>query len=166
MTRATAAAPVLAHMGGDFMTRGKRKVRSFLLSTVAPAVIAAASMAMISPALAQGVPPGCTGPGTKTSEGKTPQTTCLAVVHLGPTPLRSFDISWLARDIEPGWYLLADRSNAGIAIVNANNLQFLGTYSAAAPGAPAAKFTGVVCGAPGIIVPCSTTVAVNNNLSG
>src|SRR6516164_104431 len=130
------------------MTRGKW-VRSFLLSTVAPAVIAAASMATTSPALAQGVPPGCTGPGTKTSQGGTPETKCLAVVHLGPTPLRSFDISWVARDIEPGWYLLADRSNAGIALVNANNLQFIGTYSAAAPGAPAATFAGTVCTAGG-----------------
>src|SRR6516165_4461000 len=150
------------------MTRGKRKVRSFLLSTVAPAVIAVASIATTSPALAQGVPPGCTGPGTKTSEGGTPQTTCLAVVHLGPAPLRSFDISWVARDIEPGWYFLADRSNAGIAIVNADNLQFLGTYSAAAPGAPAAKFTGVRCGTspPFTCPPPPTTVAVNNNISG
>src|SRR6516165_8093146 len=150
------------------MTRGKRKVRSFLLSTVAPAVIAVASIATTSPALAQGVPPGCTGPGTKTSQGGTPQTTCLAVVHLGPNPLRSFDISWVARDIEPGWFFLADRSNAGIAIVNADNLQFLGTYTANATGAPAAKFTGVRCGSspPFTCPPPPTTVAVNNNISG
>src|SRR6516165_9013192 len=145
------------------MTR-KCKLYSYLLSTVAPAVIAAASMVTTSPALAQpGVPPGCTGPGTKTSQGKTPQTTCLAVVHLGPTPLRSFDISWVARDIEPGWFFLADRSNAGIALVNADNLQFIGTYSANAPGAPAAKFTGVRCGSTPPFT-CSTTIAVNNNI--
>src|SRR6516164_7194007 len=144
------------------MTRGKW-VRSFLLSTVAPAVIAAASMAATSPALAQGVPPGCTGPGTKTSEGGTPQTTCLAVVHLGPAPLRSFDISWVARDIEPGWYLLADRSNAGIALVNADNLQFIGTYTSAAVGFNPAlcpgtcKFTGLKLTPQG---------AVDNNHSG
>src|SRR6516165_8134029 len=134
------------------MTR-KCKLYSYLLSTVAPAVIAVASMATTSPALAQGVPPGCTGPGTKTSQGGTPQTTCLAVVHLGPTPLQSFDISWVARDLEPGWYMLADRSNAGVAIVNANNLQFIGTYSAAAagsncteppPGGGACKFRGLI----------------------
>jgi hypothetical protein len=46
------------HTGGNFMTR-KSMVRSFLLSTVAPAVIAAASMATTSPALAQ-----CARPGT------------------------------------------------------------------------------------------------------
>ena len=127
------------------MTR-KCKLYSYLLSTVAPAVIAVASMATTSPAQAQGVPPGCTGPGTKTSQGGTPQTTCLAVVHLGPTPLRSFDISWVARDIEPGWYMLADRSNAGIDLINASNLAFVGTYSAGDPTmCPGCKFTGVVC---------------------
>jgi hypothetical protein len=147
------------------MTR-KRKVYSYLLSTVAPAVIAAASMATTSPALAQGVPPGCTGPGTKTSQGGTPQTTCLAAIHLGPTPLRSFDISWVARDIEPGWFLLGDRSNAGIALVNADSLAFIGTYSASAAGAPPGlKFTGVRCGSTPPFT-CTTTTAVNNNISG
>src|SRR6516164_11755116 len=146
------------HQGGDFMTR-KCKLYSYLLSTVAPAVIAVASMAMTNPALAQGVPPGCTGPGTKTSEGGTPQTTCLAVVHLGAAPLRSFDISWVARDIEPGWYLLADRSNAGIDIINADNLGFLGTYSKTGDptNCPGCKFTGQVCTAGGVVVNCSTT---------
>src|ERR1700738_5742223 len=101
------------HQGGEFMTR-KRKVYSYLLSTVAPAVIAAASMATTSPALAQGVPPGCAGPGTKTAQGGTPRTTCVAVIPIPGNPLRSFDISWVAADISPIWYLLADRSNAGI----------------------------------------------------
>src|SRR6516162_11110343 len=116
------------------MTR-KCKLYSYLLSTVAPAVIAAASMVTTSPALAQpGVPPGCTGPGTQTSEGKTPQTKCLAAIQIPGNPLRSFDISWVARDIEPGWYMLADRSNAGIDLINADNLTVVGTYSAAAAG--------------------------------
>jgi hypothetical protein len=61
--------------------------------------------------------------------------------------------------------MLADRSNAGIALVNADNLQFIGTYSANAPGAPAAKFTGVRCGSTPPFT-CSTTIAVNNNISG
>jgi len=126
------------------MTR-KCKLYSYLLSTVAPAVIAAASMVTTSPALAQGVPPGCTGPGTKTSEGKTPQTTCLAVVQIPGNPLQSFDISWVARDIEPGWYMLADRSNAGIDLINADNLAFVGTYSQTGDptNCPGCKFTGL-----------------------
>jgi len=145
------------------------KLHAYLLSTVAPAVIAAASMVTTSPALAQpGVPPECTGPGTKTSEGNTPQTKCLAAIQIPGNPLRSFDISWVARDIEPGWYMLADRSNAGIDLINADNLTVVGTYSAAAPGAPAAKFTGVRCGSspPFTCPPPPTTVAVNNNISG
>jgi hypothetical protein len=106
------------------MTR-RKWVRSFLLSTVAPAVIAAASMATSSPALAQ-----CQGPGTKTSQGNTPQTKCLTAIQIPGSPLRSFDISWLARDLSPGWYMLADRSNAGIDLINANNVSFL------VPGSP------------------------------
>src|ERR1700738_2736476 len=138
------------------MTR-KRKVYSYLLSSVAPAVIAAASMATTNPALA-----ACTGPGTQTSQGGTPQTQCLAAVTLGPNPLRSFDISWVADDL--GWYLLADRSNAGIDLINIHTTSFLGTYKGAAPGSPCAaatppcKFAGVL--------PGSSTVAVNNNISG
>jgi hypothetical protein len=141
------------------MTR-KRKLYSYLLSTVAPAVIAAASMATTIPALAQGVPPGCTGPGTKTSQGGTPQTTCVAVIPIPGNPLRSFDISWVAADIPPIWYLLADRSNAGIDLINTSNTTFVGTYSASGDSVrcPGCKFTGVL--------PASTTVAVNNNISG
>src|SRR6516225_2166276 len=127
------------HQGGDFMTR-RRKLYSYLLSTVAPAVIAAASMVTTSPALAQ-----CQGAGTQTSQGGTPQTKCGTAIKLGSNPLRSFDISWLTRDpVLDGscWYLLADRSHAGIALVNAHHLAFVRTYSAAAPAAPAAKFSG------------------------
>jgi hypothetical protein len=145
------------------MTR-KCKVYSYLLSTVAPAVIAAASMATTSPALAQGVPPGCTGPGTKTSQGGTPQTTCLAVIPIPGNPLRSFDISWVADDL--GWYMLADRSNAGIDLIHIGNTAFVGTYSGPAPGSNCTepppgsgpcKFAGVLPGG---------TSPVNNNISG
>ena len=141
------------------MTR-KCKLHSYLLSTVAPAVIVAASMTTTSPALAV-----CTGPGTQTSQGGTPQTKCATAVHLGPAPLRSFDISWLTRDPVldgSGWYMLADRSNAGIALVNANNLTFVGTYS---QGAGGLKFAGVKCGSTPPFT-CTTTTAVNNNISG
>jgi hypothetical protein len=66
--------------------------------------------------------------------------------------------------------MLGDRSNAGIALVNANNTQFIGTYSAAAagctePGGGACKFQGVLCGSTPPFT-CTTTTAVNNNISG
>ena len=142
------------------MTR-KCKVYSYLLSTVAPAVIAAASMATTSPALAQ-----CAGPGTKTSQGGTPQTTCVAAIPIPGNPLRSFDISWVADDL--GYYMLGDRSNAGIDLIHIGNTAFVGTYSGPAAGsgctepppAPpgtACKFAGVLPGG---------TNPVNNNISG
>jgi hypothetical protein len=149
------------------MTRGKC-IRSFLLSTVAPAVLAAASMATTSPALAQ-----CAGPGTQTSEGKTPQTTCVTAIPItgglggtGGTPLRSFDISWSAPDL--GFYFLGDRSNNGVDIIDAVNLLFIGTYTSSGDptACPNCKFTGVKCTVGSTVVPCTSTVAVNNNISG
>jgi len=138
------------------MTR-KRKVYSYLLSSVAPAVIAAASMATTNPALA-----ACTGPGTQTSQGGTPQTQCLAAVTLGPNPLRSFDISWVADDL--GWYMLADRSNAGIALINIHTTSFLGTYTGPAPGSGCTEPGGGACKFAGVLP--GGTAAVNNNISG
>ena len=142
----------------------KCKVRSFLLSTVAPAVMAAASMATTNPALAQ-----CAGPGTQTSQGGTPQTKCVTAIPItgglggtGGTPLRSFDISWSAPDL--GFYFLGDRSNNGVDIIDAVNLLFIGTYTGS--GDPVAcpvatcKFQGVKPGG------SNSTVPVNNNISG
>src|SRR5262249_6021181 len=145
----------------QLMTRGKCKVRSFLLSTVAPAVIAAASMATTSPALAQ-----CAGPGTQTSEGGTPQTKCVTAIPItgglggtGGTPLRSFDISWSAPDL--GFYFLGDRSNAGVDLIDAVNLVFVGTYTSGDPTqCPGCKFRGIQPGG------SNSTVPVNNNISG
>jgi hypothetical protein len=137
------------------------KVRSFLLSTVAPAVMAAASMATTSPALAQ---TGCAGPGTQTSSGGTAQTTCVTAIPITGAPLKSFDISWNAPDL--GFYFLGDRSNAGVDIIDAVNLLFIGTYSASGdPAQPNLKFTGQRCGSSPPFT-CTTTTAVNNNISG
>src|ERR1700681_167871 len=144
-------------MGGYMMTR-KRKVYSYLLSTVAPAVIAAASMATTSPALAQ----ICQGPGAKTSQGGTPQTTCVASIPIPGNPLRSFDISWVADDL--GWYMLADRSNAGIDLINIHTTRFLGTYSGPAPGSNCTEPGGGACKFAGVLP--GGTAAVNNNISG
>jgi hypothetical protein len=143
------------------------KIRSFLLSTVAPAVMAAASMATTSPALAQ-----CAGPGTQTSSGGTPQTTCVTAIPItgglggtGGTPLRSFDISWSAPDL--GFYFLGDRSNNGVSIIDAVNLLFIGTYTSSGDpvACPGCKFTGVKCGSSPPFT-CTSTTAVNNNISG
>src|ERR1700757_2345676 len=102
--RAPMSGDVGEDMGGNFMTRCK--VRSFLLSTVAPAVMAAASMATTNPALAQ---TGCGGPGTQTSSGGTAQAACVTAIPITGEPLKSFDIRWNVPDL--GFYFLGDRSN-------------------------------------------------------
>jgi hypothetical protein len=60
----------------------------------------------------------CTGPGAPT----TTQTQCLTAVQIPGNPLRSYDISWVNPDRAE--YYLADRSNAGIDIINTHNLTF------------------------------------------
>jgi hypothetical protein len=146
--------------GGDFMTR-KSVVRSYLLSTVAPAILAAASMATTSPALAQ-----CSGPGTKTSQGNTAQTQCATAITIPGNALRSFDISWV--DSNGAFYFLADRSNAGIDVIDTNLVQFDRTITGGAPNGqcPTCKFQGVKCSVGGTVVPCTTSTPVNNNISG
>jgi hypothetical protein len=85
----------------------------------------------------------CTGPGAPSNT----DTRCLTAVAIPGNPLRSFDISWV--DPKRAEYYLADRSNAGIDIIDT---QF-NTFKRRLPG-----FVGVVLNLAG--------TAVNNNLSG
>ena len=85
----------------------------------------------------------CTGPGAPT----TTQTKCLTAVQIPGNPLRSFDISWVNPDRAE--YYLADRSNAGIDIIDTKN----NTFKRRLPG-----FVGAVLNAAG--------TAVNNAVSG
>ncbi len=85
----------------------------------------------------------CTGPGAPTNT----QTKCLTAVQIPGNPLRSFDISWVNPDRAE--YYLADRSNAGIDIIDTQH----NTFKRRLPG-----FVGVVLNA--------AKTAVNNNLSG
>src|SRR5215471_9077049 len=132
---------------------------AYLLSTVALA--AAVLLTVASPALAV-----CTGPGAQTSEGGTPQTTCLTAIQIPGNPLRSFDISWV--DQARGKYFLADRSNAGIDVISTYDLTFRRTITGGAASCLGCKFTGQVCtaGMPPVVVPCTTAIPVNTNLSG
>jgi len=84
----------------------------------------------------------CTGPGAPT----TTQTKCLTAVQIPGNPLRSFDISFVNPDRAE--YYLADRSNAGIDIIDTQH----NTFKRRLPG-----FVGVMLNANG---------TVNNNLSG
>src|SRR5215470_11526781 len=60
----------------------------------------------------------CTGPGAPT----TTETQCLTAVPIPGNPIRSFDISWV--DPHRAEYYLADRSNAGIDIVDTRHNTF------------------------------------------
>jgi hypothetical protein len=113
------------------------KVRAYLLSTVAPAVIGAASLATTGPALA-----ACTGPGAPTNT----QTQCETAVTITGNPLRSFDISFVNEDRNE--YYLADRSNAGIDIIDTKTLTFKRRIGG---------FVGIKL---------NTSGGVNNNISG
>ena len=60
----------------------------------------------------------CTGPGAPT----TTQTRCLTAVLIPGNPLRSFDISWV--NPERAEFYFADRSNAGIGVIDTHTLTF------------------------------------------
>ena len=88
----------------------------------------------------------CTGPGAPT----TTQTRCLTAVQIPGKPLRSFDISFVNPDRAE--YYLADRSNAGIDIIDTKH----NTFNRRLGG-----FVGIVLNNPG-----KPNESVNNNLSG
>src|SRR5438128_8610062 len=120
------------------------RLREFSKSTVlasflASALFGAMLLATTSAALAD-PPCQCLGAPTTT------QTKCLTAVQIPGNPLRSFDISWVNPDRAE--YYLADRSNAGIDIIDTRN----NTFKRRLGG-----FVGVLLNAAG---------AVNNNLSG
>src|SRR4029077_2407536 len=84
----------------------------------------------------------CTGLGAPTDT----QTKCLTAVQIPGNPLRSFDISWVNPDRAE--YYLADRSNAGIDVIDTRTLKFKRTIGG---------FIGIINAANG---------TVNNNVSG
>jgi hypothetical protein len=84
----------------------------------------------------------CSGPGAPT----TTETRCLAAVQIPGNPLRSFDISF--SDPERAEYYFADRSNAGVQVIDTQRLKWKRTLGG---------FTGVKLNSSG---------GVNNNISG
>src|SRR6266540_6759529 len=88
--------------------------RTRLAATLAAsALLGAASLATSGAALA-----ACTGPGAPA----TTETKCLTAVQIPGNPLRSYDISWV--NPHRAEYYLADRSNAGIDIIDTRSLTF------------------------------------------
>jgi len=115
------------------------KLHKHLYNSVGPGLLVAMSLATTGAVAAP-----CTGPGAPT----TTQTRCLTAVTIIPgNPLRSFDISWVNPDRAE--YYLADRSNAGIDIIDTQTLKFKRTIGG---------FVGVKLNGAG--------TAVNNNISG
>src|SRR6266567_4937233 len=107
----------------------------------APALLWAGALAMSGTALAG----PCTGPGAPT----TTETKCLTAVRMPGNPLRSYDISWV--NPHRAEYYLADRSNAGIDIIDTRSLMFKRTLGKG-------LFVGVKLNTAG--------TAVNNDISG
>jgi len=113
------------------------KWRAYLSGAVSPVLFGAVSLATTS-----AIAGPCTGPGAPT----TTQTKCLTAVHIPGNALRSFDISFVNPDRRE--YYLADRSNAGIDIIDTHSLTFKRTIGG---------FVGIVLNKAG---------AVDNNHSG
>src|SRR5438034_1521370 len=86
----------------------------------------------------------CTGPGAPSNT----ETKCLTAVQIPGNPLRSYDISWV--NPHRAEYYLADRSNAGIDIIDTHSLTFQRTLGKG-------LFVGVKLNANG---------TVNNDISG
>src|ERR1700731_2607795 len=63
----------------------------------------------------------CQGPGAQTTAQTTAQTRCVAAIAL-PTPLQSWDISWV--NPQRAEYYLGDRSNNAIDIIDTEHLTF------------------------------------------
>src|SRR3981189_2470845 len=107
--------------------------RAYLAGTLTSGLI------LCSPALAA---PPCTGPGAPANT----QTKCLTAIQIPGNPPASFDISFV--NPNRAEYYLADRSNAGIDVINTQNLTFKRTIHG---------FVGIVLNRSG---------GVNNNKSG
>src|SRR6516225_2191023 len=132
-----AAEPSVGWLVWEDLMTSYNKLLVYFSGTVATALLGAVSL-VSSPAAAA----PCTGPGAPT----TTQTKCLTAVAIPGHPLRSFDISWVNPDRAE--YYLADRSNAGIDIIDTKKNTFKQTIG----GFVGVKLTGAG--------------AVNNNISG
>ena len=113
------------------MREGLAGSRPFV-SVLTSVLLATSSLAATSVALAG----PCTGPGAPT----TTQTKCLTAVQIPGKPLGEIDVSWV--DPDRAEYYLADRSNAGIDVIDTRNLTFKRTvpgFVGAVPAFPAVR---------------------------
>src|SRR6266702_7123547 len=109
------------HMSARFSHR-----TSLAAIVAAPLLVGVGSLATSGAALA-----ACTGPGAPTNT----QTRCLTAVQIPGNPIRSFDISWVNPDRAE--YYLAERTNAGIVVIDTHHLTFkrlIGGFVGIKPG--------------------------------
>jgi hypothetical protein len=116
----------------------KSKLLRCLSCAISPVLFGAASLATTSAIAAT----PCTF-----NPPLTTQTKCLTAIHIPGNPLRSFDISFV--NPRRGEYYLADRSNAGIDVIDTPSLTWKRTIGG---------FVGIKLNSAG--------TAVDNNLSG
>src|SRR6266446_2737996 len=98
------------HMSARFSHR-----TSLAAIVAAPLLVGVGSLATSGAALAA---PPCQGPGAPANT----ETKCWTAVQIPGNPLRSYDISWV--NPHRGEYYLADRSNAGVDVIDTKSLTF------------------------------------------
>ena len=112
------------------------KLLAYFSGSAATALLGAASIGLSSPAAAA----PCQGPAGTPAPTQTKCLTAIAITGANTpgNPLRSFDISWVSLD--RGEYYLADRSNAGIDVIDTKTLTFkrtIGGFVGIKPAPPA-----------------------------
>src|ERR1700681_2637979 len=95
-----------------------KKVRSRLHLSSALVLVATGSLTLVLPSPADAA---CVGPGAPDDT----QTKCVTAVTITGNPLTSFDISWV--NPERAEYYLADRSNAGIDVIQTSTNKYMRT---------------------------------------
>lgn len=98
--------------GGDLLKRAAGRARS----RVASALVGTVALAASASAFAAGP---CAGPGAPAPGSPL---TCIAAVAIPGNPIFSFDISWVNPDRAE--YYLADRSNAGVDIIQTSTARY------------------------------------------
>jgi hypothetical protein len=131
------------------MSKNSKLIAALCGSVSTLSLFASAAHAQNLPALSSPCP--ATVPVTLTPP---PDVSCLGIIQLPGNKLNSFDISWVdafrAGNRGGGRYYLADRSNAGIDIINNQGLFFLRR----------------LVGFQGIKLNPTNPLAINNNISG
>src|SRR5712692_5283023 len=140
INRTSIGRATLAKGGNKLFARFSSRTR-LAATLAASALLGAASLATSGAALA-----ACTGPGAPT----TTETKCLTAVQIPGHPLRSYDISWV--NPHRAEYYLADRSNAGVDVIDTQTVTFKRTIGG---------FVGVKLRNAG-----QPNEAVNNDISG